>query len=310
MTLSLADVRRLLNDAGIDPKKSLGQNFVIDPNTVRRIARLSRVGPESRVVEIGAGLGSLTLALIETGARVTAIETDKALIPILTDLVGDHAEIIEADVRNLKWDETLPNPGWNLVANLPYNIATSIVLTVLDEVPSIDRMLVMVQREAGERLAAPVGNAAYGAVSVRVALRANASVVGQVPPSVFYPRPRVTSALVAIERVDHGIESEVETELIELLRIAFNQRRKMLRKSLRSRVDEEVMERANVAPTSRPEELDLFNWVALARSSIVPNDDCHPFTRSSQAHSFVACDRSPERRLPLNRRRDGFNRSL
>lgn len=268
MTLSLADVRRLLNDADIDPKKSLGQNFVIDPNTVRRIARLSRVGPESRVVEIGAGLGSLTLALIETGARVTAIETDKALIPILTDLVGDHAEIIEADVRNLKWDETLPNPGWNLVANLPYNIATSIVLTVLDEVPSIDRMLVMVQREAGERLAASVGNAAYGAVSVRVALRANASVVGQVPPSVFYPRPRVTSALVAIERVDHGIEPKVETELIELLRIAFNQRRKMLRKSLRSRVDEEVMERANVAPTSRPEELNLFNWVALARSSI------------------------------------------
>jgi 16S rRNA (adenine1518-N6/adenine1519-N6)-dimethyltransferase len=268
MTLSLADVRRLLNDADIDPKKSLGQNFVIDPNTVRRIARLSRVGPESRVVEIGAGLGSLTLALIETGARVTAIETDKALIPILTDLVGDHAQIIEADVRDLKWDEALPNTGWDLVANLPYNIATSIVLTVLDEVPSIDRMLVMVQREAGERLAAPVGNSAYGAVSVRVALRANASVVGQVPPSVFYPRPRVTSALVAIERVDHGIEPKVETELIELLRIAFNQRRKMLRKSLRSRVDEEVMERANVAPTSRPEELNLFNWVALARSSI------------------------------------------
>ena len=268
MTLSLADVRRLLTDADIDPKKSLGQNFVIDPNTVRRVARLSRVGPESRVVEIGAGLGSLTLALIETGARVTAIETDKALIPILTDLVGDHARIIEADVRNLKWEEVLPNPGWDLVANLPYNIATSTVLTVLDEVPSIDRMLVMVQREAGERLAASVGNSAYGAVSVRVALRANASVVGHVPPSVFYPRPRVTSALVAIERVDHGIEPKVETELIELLRIAFNQRRKMLRKSLRSRVDEEVMERANVAPTSRPEELDLSNWVALARSSI------------------------------------------
>jgi 16S rRNA (adenine1518-N6/adenine1519-N6)-dimethyltransferase len=268
MTLSLADVRRLLNDADIDPKKSLGQNFVIDPNTVRRIARLSRVGPESRVVEIGAGLGSLTLALIETGARVIAIETDKALIPILTDLVGDHAQIIEADVRNLKWDETLLSPGWNLVANLPYNIATSVVLTVLDEVPSIDRMLVMVQQEAGERMAATAGNSAYGAVSVRVALRANASVVGRVSPSVFYPRPRVTSALVAIERVDHGIEVEVETELIELLRIAFNQRRKMLRKSLRNRVDEGVMERANIAPTSRPEELDLFNWVALARSSI------------------------------------------
>jgi 16S rRNA (adenine1518-N6/adenine1519-N6)-dimethyltransferase len=268
VTLSLADVRRLLNDAEIDPKKSLGQNFVVDPNTVRRIARLSRVGSESRVVEIGAGLGSLTLALIETGAQVTAIETDKALIPILTALVGDGAQIIHADVRNLDWDETLPTPGWTLVANLPYNIATSVVLTVLDEVPSIDRMLVMVQQEAGERLAAAAGDSAYGAVSVRVALRANASVVGQVSPSVFYPRPRVSSALVAIERVDHDIKTDVEAELKELLRIAFNQRRKMLRKSLRGRVDEEAIKRANIAPTSRPEELNLSSWVALARSSM------------------------------------------
>ncbi len=268
MTLSLADVRRLLDEAEVGPKKSLGQNFVVDPNTVRRIARLSRVGSESRVVEIGAGLGSLTLALIETGAQVTAIETDKALIPILTTLVGDDARVIHADVRDLRWDEAVPGHGWDLVANLPYNIATSVVLTVLDEVPSVSRMLVMVQQEAGERLAAAAGDSAYGAVSVRVALRANASIVGIVGPSVFYPRPRVSSALVAIERIDRSIEMEVEDQLIKLLRVAFNQRRKMLRKSLKGHVDKEAMERANIAPTSRPEELDLFDWLALARISI------------------------------------------
>tara|TARA_B100001179_G_scaffold230549_1_gene218366 strand:- start:1349 stop:2182 length:834 start_codon:yes stop_codon:yes gene_type:complete len=268
MTLSIAEVRRILDDAEIDPKRSLGQNFVVDPNTVRRIARQSGVGPESRVVEIGAGLGSLTLALMETGAQVTAIETDKALIPALTDLVGHGARVIQADVRNLEWDATLPGFGWELVANLPYNIATTTVLTVLDEVQSVDRLLVMVQQEAGERLAATVGDSAYGAVSVRVALRGNASLVGQVPPSVFYPRPRVNSALVAIERVERGVEPEAEAKLIELLRVGFNQRRKMLRNSLKGHVDEGTMERADIAPTSRPEELDLFDWLALARSAV------------------------------------------
>ncbi len=142
------------------------------------------------------------------------------------------------------------------------------MLTVLDEVPSVSRMLVMVQQEAGERLAAAAGDSAYGAVSVRVALRANASIVGIVGPSVFYPRPRVSSALVAIERIDRSIEMEVEDQLIKLLRVAFNQRRKMLRKSLKGHVDKEAMERANIAPTSRPEELDLLDWLALARISI------------------------------------------
>ena len=267
MTLSVADVRRLLSEAGIDPKKSLGQNFVIDPNTVRRIARLSRVGQGSRVIEIGAGLGSLTLALAETGASVTAIETDGMLIPILDSTVGAQAKIIEADVRSLVWNEVLPTPGWDLVANLPYNIATNLVLTVLDEVPAVSRLLVMVQQEAGERMAASVGNAAYSGVSVRVALRGHASIVGHVSPSVFYPQPRVSSALVAIERVDQGVEKHIEDELIDLVRIAFNQRRKMLRKSLRGRVEEKTLESAGIPPTSRPEEVELDRWIKLARES-------------------------------------------
>tara|TARA_Y100000768_G_scaffold384814_1_gene369604 strand:+ start:24023 stop:24856 length:834 start_codon:yes stop_codon:yes gene_type:complete len=267
MTLSVADVRRLLSEAGIDPKKSLGQNFVIDPNTVRRIARLSGVGESSRVIEIGAGLGSLTLALAETGASVTAIETDATLIPILNSTVGDLAKIIEADARALSWNEILPTPGWDLVANLPYNIATNLVLTVLDEVPAVSRLLVMVQQEAGERIAASVGDDAYSGVSVRVALRGKAAIVGHVSPSVFYPQPRVNSALVAIERVERSIEQHVEDELIDLVRIAFNQRRKMLRKSLRGRVEENTLESAGISPTSRPEEVELDRWINLARES-------------------------------------------
>ncbi len=267
MTLSITDVRRILNEADINPKKSLGQNFVIDPNTVRRIARLSGIGEGSQVLEIGAGLGSLTLALAETGASVTAIETDRALLPILDSTVGDRARILNADVRNLSWNELLTTPDWHLVANLPYNIATTVVLTVLDDVPAVTRLLVMVQQEAGERLAASVGDAAYGAVSVRVALRGKATIVGRVSPSVFYPKPRVNSVLVAIERVDKNLNQIVEAELIELVRIAFNQRRKMLRKSLKGRIEETALESAGIAPTSRPEEIELEKWIALARES-------------------------------------------
>ena len=147
MTLSINEIQRLLEGASIAPKKSLGQNFVIDPNTVRKIARLAGVGEGSRVLEIGAGLGSLTLALAETGARVTAIETDRALIRSFKHSRSER-NVIEA-ARELAWSDVVSTPGWNLVANLPYNIATSLVLTVLDEVPNMEPLLVMVQQEAG-----------------------------------------------------------------------------------------------------------------------------------------------------------------
>ena len=269
MTLSISEVKKLLKDAEIAPKKSLGQNFVIDPNTVRKIARLADVDEGSRVLEIGAGLGSLTLALAETGAQVTAIETDRALIPLLKNTVGENVTIIKADARELSWTNIVPTPNWTLVANLPYNIATSLVLTVLDEVPNINRLLVMVQQEAGQRIAASVGDPAYGAVSVRVALRAKASIVGHVPPSVFFPRPRVNSVLVELERASNIVDLKVENELIQLLRMAFTHRRKMLRKSLKGHVEPGTLEKANIAPTSRPEELDLHQWLELAQLSSI-----------------------------------------
>ena len=264
VTHSRPDIRELLARADTGPKKSLGQNFVVDPNTVRRIAGLAGVQSGSKVVEIGAGLGSLTLALIETGAEVLAVETDPALVPILREVVGDRAEVVQADARRVDWAALLDGGPWTLVANLPYNIATSLVLDILDDVPQVERLLVMVQREAGERMAASAGDPAYGAVSVRVAMRGEASLVGTVPPTVFHPQPKVTSTLVAIDRVDRGLPAEIDAKMIDLLRVGFGQRRKMLRRSLGALVDDVAFAAAGVESTRRPEELGLREWHDLA----------------------------------------------
>lgn len=250
------------------PRRALGQHFVVDPNTVRRIARLAGVGPGDRVVEIGAGLGSLTLALLETGAEVTAVEIDRRLLQILREVVEPAgAHVVGGDALTLDWSSLLAGPGWVLVANLPYNVATPLVADLLDGVPAIARMLVMVQREVGQRLAAGVGDPGYGAVSVKVAYWATARLVGRVPPSVFLPEPAVESALVAIQRrpspaVDRA---DVEpAELFALVRAGFAQRRKMLRRALSGRVDAEVFARAGVRPEARAEELDVEAWGRLA----------------------------------------------
>src|SRR2546423_1759505 len=201
VTLTRREVVDLLARHDLRPRKSLGQHFVVDPNTVRRIARLAGVGPGDRVLEIGAGLGSLTLALAETGAAVTAVEIDRHLVPLLRETVEPAGvTVVEGDAMALDWSALLGAGPWTLVANLPYNVATPLVADLLDHVPAVHRMLVMVQREVGERLAAKVGDEAYGAVSVKIAYWATAKVVGLVPPTVFLPKPNVDSALVAIER--------------------------------------------------------------------------------------------------------------
>ncbi len=263
-------VRQLLAERGLAPRRDLGQNFVVDANTVRRIARLAGVGPGDRVVEIGAGLGSLTLALAETGADVVAVEVDVGLVAALVDVVGDRASVrvVRADALTLDWDGLLGGRRHALVANLPYNVATPLVATLLDEVPLIDRMLVMVQREVGERLAARPGTPAYGAVSVKVAYWASADVVGEVPAAVFLPRPNVESALVAITR--HDPPATPPGPVFALVRQAFGQRRKMLRRSLAGVVGTEQFAAAGVAPTARPEELDVAAWCRLATATVVP----------------------------------------
>jgi 16S rRNA (adenine1518-N6/adenine1519-N6)-dimethyltransferase len=274
MTLSRPEVRRLLASQGMRPSRALGQNFVVDPNTVRRIARISGVGPGNSVLEIGAGLGSLTLALAETGANVTAVEVDRGLVPLLRSVVEPvGARVVHADALSLDWTALLSSPessqegSWVLVANLPYNIATPLIANVLDDVPQVTRLVVMVQREVGERLAAGVGDQAYGAVSVKVAYHAQASLVGRVSSTVFMPRPNVESVIVAMDRrpfpaVDPARVSP--DRLFEVVRAGFSQRRKMLRRSLAGVVDAAVFEATGTDPTLRAENLDVVAWGRLA----------------------------------------------
>ena len=270
MTLTRGQVSDLLARHGIRPSRALGQNFVVDPNTVRRIARLAEVGPGDQVVEIGPGLGALTLALAETGAAVTALEADLHLIPALDEVVGglSQVSVLHADAMTADWSAVLgTHDEWVLVANLPYNIATPLVANLLDDVPAIGRMLVMVQSEVAERLSAGVGDPAYGAVSVKVAYWAEARMAGKVPASVFHPRPNVESALVHIRRRPTPAVDPAAVEparLFEVVRAGFATRRKMLRRALAGVVDPAAFERAGVAPESRAEDLDVEAWGRLA----------------------------------------------
>lgn len=269
--LTRTDVTAYFERSGGHPSRALGQNFVVDPNTVRRIVRLAGVAAKDRVLEIGAGLGSLTLALAETGASVTAVEIDRHLIDELRENVRalSNVTVVHADAMTLDWHELLPaeHGPYLLVANLPYNVATPLVADLLDGVPQIGRMLVMVQKEVGQRLAANPGDDAYGAVSVKVAYWGEARMVGTVGPSVFLPAPKIDSGLV---RIDRRASPAVDPELVSaealftLVRAGFAQRRKMLRRALVDVVEPEAFVRAHIDSTARAEELSVQDWGRLA----------------------------------------------
>lgn len=269
MTHSHRDITELLTQHGLAPRRAFGQNFVSDPNTVRRIARMANVGPHDHVVEIGAGLGSLTLALAETEARITAIEIDHGIAPVLRDVVKDlpNVSVVVGDALELDWNEIIP-PGSKavVVANLPYNVATPLVADLLDAIPQISRFVVMVQKEVALRLASSVGSSDYGAISVKVAYWATARVLGDVPPSVFIPRPKVTSSIIEITRRETPAVGPhiAPQQLFKVIRTGFGQRRKMLRRSLAAIATPENFALAGVSPEARPEELDVHQWGRLA----------------------------------------------
>jgi 16S rRNA (adenine1518-N6/adenine1519-N6)-dimethyltransferase len=275
MTLSAAQVADLLGRHGVRPRRALGQNFVVDPNTVRRVARLAGVGPGDHVLEVGPGAGSLTLALAERGAVVTAVEADARLLPVLEEVVGGAGavRVVHGDALRADWASLLAGADrWTLVSNLPYNIATPLVAGLLDSVPAVARMTVMVQREVGERLCAEAGAPAYGAVSVKVAYWARARIVGRVPATVFWPRPNVESVLVSVERRAEPAVPEVGPEaLFGLVRAGFAGRRKMLRRSLADLVGPDAFARAGVAPEGRAEDLDVGAWGRLALAAEDPS---------------------------------------
>lgn len=273
-TLTRTRIRTLLDSHGLSPSRALGQNFLCDPAMVDKIVRTAGVGPGSSVVEVGPGLGSLTLGLCASGAAVTAIEVDRYLIPPLQEVAADYLaagqlKIVNADVMDLDWSPLLAGSDtWSVVANLPYNIATPLVLELLAAQPALQNWVVMVQREAGERLVAGPGSKTYGIPSVLLAFWAEARLARAVPADVFLPRPNVESVLVKITRRETpALPADRYQHFAAVVRRAFGQRRKMLRRSLGETVPSQIFEQAGVAPTMRPEELSLDQWIRLVELS-------------------------------------------
>jgi 16S rRNA (adenine1518-N6/adenine1519-N6)-dimethyltransferase len=264
-----ARLRDALDRHGVRPSRALGQNFVVDPNTVRKVVRAAALDSGDRVLEIGAGVGSLTVALAGAAAHVVAVEVDSRLIPVLHETLAGHAnvDVVHADALH----EDLTAFGVTKVAaNLPYNIATPLVIKVLSEVPMVDELTVMTQKEVGERLAARPGSKAYGQASVIVAYHARASVAASVSRRAFYPVPRVDSVVVRITRRARTVAVDLE-DLRAIVRAAFAQRRKMLRNALASVAGssdaaEDALRRSGVDPRGRAEDVDLEGFAAIARA--------------------------------------------
>jgi 16S rRNA (adenine1518-N6/adenine1519-N6)-dimethyltransferase len=260
------EIRALLDEHRLRPSKALGQHFLADNNMASHIVRLAGVQPGDHVVEVGPGLGSLTLALLDAGAHVRAVELDARLANVLAEVVrGRGVDVVIADAQTIDWPELLrDHERWVMVSNLPYNVATPVVVRALEEAPAIERFLVMVQREVGERLAAGPGSKTYGAVSVKVAYYADAEVVGTVPPDVFVPRPNVDSALVRLSRRPAPVTVDDRERLFSLVRAGFATRRETLRRALAAEVDESAFATAGIDPAARAETLSLEQWAALA----------------------------------------------
>jgi len=275
--LGPADVRRLADVLGVRPTKQRGQNFVIDPNTVRRIVRTAEVRPDDTVLEVGPGLGSLTLALLQTARHVTAVEIDDTLAAALPATVEARLPQRAGDFRLVHEDALrvteLPGPPPTaLVANLPYNVAVPVLLHLLATFPGIERTLVMVQSEVADRLAAAPGSKVYGVPSVKAAWYCDVKRAGAIGRNVFWPAPNVDSGLVSLVRRPHPPRTDVRREeVFAVVDAAFAQRRKTLRAALAGwagsgAAAEEVLRAAGVSPQARGESLTVTEFTAIAEA--------------------------------------------
>jgi len=267
-------IRELAAELGLRPSKQRGQNFVTDPNTVRRIVGLSGVGPDDVVIEVGPGLGSLTLGLLETGASVVAIEVESSLARRLVRTVSqrmpgaeDRLAVVEADAMRVT--ELLGPPPTHVVANLPYNISVPVLLHLAETFPSWQSGLVMVQLEVADRLVAGPGSKVYGVPSAKMAWWATATRVATVPPTVFWPVPNVDSGLVSLTRREPPSTTADRRRVFETIDAAFNQRRKMLRAALAGTIGSsaaaaEVLVAAGVDPRARGETLGIGDFARIA----------------------------------------------
>lgn len=278
--LGPAEVRRLCQELDLAPSKRRGQNFVHDANTVRRIVAAAHLASSERVLEVGPGLGSLTLALLEAGHSVVAVEVDPRLSSALPDTVRRHLgaaalahlTVVTEDALQLSAGDVTPadgRPPTALVANLPYNVAVPVLLDVLGEVPSLRSALVMVQAEVADRLTAAPGSRTYGAPTVKLAWFGAAEPAGTVPRSVFWPVPNVDSALVRVTRRPPPASTAARADVFATVDAAFAQRRKSLRAALSgwagsAAAAEEALRAAAVDPTLRGERLGVEDFVRIA----------------------------------------------
>jgi 16S rRNA (adenine1518-N6/adenine1519-N6)-dimethyltransferase len=274
--LGATEIRALAASLNATPTKKLGQNFVIDPNTVRRIVTQAHVSESDIVVEIGPGLGSLTLALLPNVAKVLAVEIDPVLAGALPATIALHAPnlidnltVINADAMRIT---ELPAAPTHLVANLPYNVSVPVVLHFLETFPSLREILVMVQAEVADRMAAGPGSKIYGVPSVKMAWYGEVTKAGSVGRNVFWPAPNVDSGLVRLVRKERVFDPELRELAFTIVDAAFGQRRKTLRTALGSALGspqnvESILRDAGVDPGLRGEQLSLQDFVAIAQSA-------------------------------------------
>jgi 16S rRNA (adenine1518-N6/adenine1519-N6)-dimethyltransferase len=265
--LGAAQVRDLATRFGIRPTKTWGQNFVIDANTVQRIVRVAGIGPEDVVVEVGPGLGSLTLALLPVARHVTVAGALPETVQTVAPAMAERLTVVHADALRV---EELPGEAPTaLVANLPYNISVPVVLSFLERFPTIERILVMVQLEVAERLAAAPGSKIYGVPSVKAAWYADVALAGNVSRSVFWPVPNVDSGLVSLVRRERPVTEATREEVFACVDAAFAQRRKTLRAALATWAGsapaaEAALVAAGIDPRTRGEQLDVHQFAAVA----------------------------------------------
>ncbi len=287
--LTPPDIRRLAASAGVRPTKQLGQNFVHDPGVVRRIVREAGVEPGDLVLEVGPGLGSLTLGLLEAGASVVAVEIDDVMAPLLPRTIAEFApeaadrlSVLHADALTISGPTDLPVPNafsqpdgaptpTKLVANLPYNVATPVLLTLLEVLPALDEVLVMVQAEVADRLAEPPGTRTYGIPSAKAAWWASAARAGTISRAVFWPAPNVDSALVRLARREPPTTSATRQEVFAVVDAAFAQRRKTLRAALAGWAGsapeaEDALRAAGIDPQRRGETLSIDDFARIAEA--------------------------------------------
>lgn len=271
MVVGKSDLKDMMEKHDLRPSKSLGQNFVVDPNTILKIIRAANIEKGEQILEIGPGLGSLTSQLSVT-SKVVAIELDRYLIPALEEVLNHfgkrkNVEIVQEDAMKIDWQEFFAQRQgvWKMVANLPYNIATPLLVTLLENAPEIQAIYVMVQLEVGERFAASPRSKAYGIPSVKAQYWAETKVLGKVSPNVFLPVPKVDSAILQIIRKSSPPEVNY-ANFSRLIQTAFQHRRKMIRKSLNTLVPLANFSIAELSPQARPEELSVTDWVKLAKT--------------------------------------------